>query len=248
MKRSLPWLMLALSAMGLPADRVWSQGANHEGGHTGDGIRCSSGKPDAAIIACTSIIDDKRESDENHLIALRNRAVYFSQQGELDHAIADFTAALKLSWDKDPTAKVYVNRGLLYFRKGDDASALADYNQAVVVDPQLASAYINRASILMKRGDDTSAISDLEQALRLDPKDADIYVSRGSVYAHRGDNPRALADFSKAIEMNPADAMAWRGRGFVYRAMGDDTRAASRRRGGASTGSNDEHGASWILD
>ena len=66
MTRSLFILMFALSAMGFPAHRVFSQGANHEGGHSGDGIRCSSGKPDIAIIACTNIIEDKHESDVNH--------------------------------------------------------------------------------------------------------------------------------------------------------------------------------------
>ena len=41
-----------------------AQGADHGGGHGGDAIRCTSGKPEIAIIACTNIIQDKREDGE----------------------------------------------------------------------------------------------------------------------------------------------------------------------------------------
>ena len=54
---------------------------------SGDAIRCASGKPQPAIVACTNIVNDKHESDEARAIALRNRAYQFQQAGDPDHAM-----------------------------------------------------------------------------------------------------------------------------------------------------------------
>ena len=89
MSRSVFLQALALLALVGAANRVDAQGANHEGGSGGDAIRCASGKPHVAIIACSNIIRNQRENSENRAIALRNRASTYQQQGDLDHAIED---------------------------------------------------------------------------------------------------------------------------------------------------------------
>jgi hypothetical protein len=48
-------------------------GPNHEGGNNGYRYLCSSGAPRTAIVACTRIIDDKREDSDSHAMALQNR-------------------------------------------------------------------------------------------------------------------------------------------------------------------------------
>ena len=52
-----------------------------------------------------------------------------------------------------------LNRGLLYFQKGNQDADLGD---ALAEDPKLPSAYVNRANILMKRGDVDRAVADLD--------------------------------------------------------------------------------------
>jgi tetratricopeptide (TPR) repeat protein len=167
------------------------QGANHGGGHAGDGIRCASGDFSTAVVACTEIIEDKRESDENHAIAIHNRGFSHQQSGELDRAIRDYTAALDLSIGRGVQAKIRLNRGILYYRKGDDERARADYDGAISLDSKLSSAYVNRATIFMKHGDDVRAIRDLDQALLLNPRDHEIRVSREALLARRGGSQRA---------------------------------------------------------
>jgi tetratricopeptide (TPR) repeat protein len=130
--------MLALLVLGTTTRPAAAQGATHAEGHAGDGIRCSSSKPEIAIIACTNIIEDKREDEENRAIALRNRGFYFQQKGDPDRAITDYTTALKLSGLRSIRAKTFLNWGMLYFRKGDEVDALADYNEAVTLDSKLA--------------------------------------------------------------------------------------------------------------
>ena len=129
---------LVLMSLVSAAGRSEAQGANHGGGAGGDAIRCASGKPQVAIPACGNIIADKREESENRSIALRNRASSYQQLGDLDHAIADYTTALKNPEQRGILAKIHLNRGLMYFRKNDEAEALADYNDAIALDAKLA--------------------------------------------------------------------------------------------------------------
>ena len=80
--------MLIFFALATAARPAAAQGANHDGGHAGDEIRCASGKLESAIIACTNIIDDKREDDDIRASALQNRGFYYQQRGDLDRALA----------------------------------------------------------------------------------------------------------------------------------------------------------------
>ena len=57
----------------------------------------------------------------------------------------------------------------LYGNKGDQDRAIADYDQAIRLDPGLAHAYANRGSAYTDKMDYDRAIADLDQAIRLDP-------------------------------------------------------------------------------
>jgi tetratricopeptide (TPR) repeat protein len=120
-------------------------------GHADDRIQCSSGRPDAAIIACTNIIRDARLEEFERATALNNRAFHYQESGDLDQAVTDHTAVLARPEQRRIQAKTYLNRGLMYFRKGAAAAALADFTKTAELDPKLDSAYINRASLRMKQ-------------------------------------------------------------------------------------------------
>jgi tetratricopeptide (TPR) repeat protein len=53
--------------------------------------------------------------------------------------------------------------------KGDLDGAMADYNEALRLNPQYALAYNNRGNIFLQRGDFDTAINNYEAALRIDP-------------------------------------------------------------------------------
>jgi tetratricopeptide (TPR) repeat protein len=65
-------------------------------------------------------------------------------------------------------AVLYNNRGQAYLRKSDFDLALADYNEALELDPQLAAGYFNRAFAHLALGQPEAACGDLEQALALE--------------------------------------------------------------------------------
>ena len=105
--------------------------------------------------------------------------------------------------------------------KGDHDRAIADYSEAIRLDPKHASAFNNRGIAYRAKGDHDRAIADYNEAIRLDPKDALAFNNRGIAYRAKGDHDRAIADYSEAIRLDPNDALAFNNRGNAYRAKDD---------------------------
>ena len=63
--------------------------------------------------------------------------------------------------------------------KGDFDKAIADYTQAIRLDPKDAEAHFGRGCSYSKKGDHDKAIADFTDAIRLNPKHADAYHNRG---------------------------------------------------------------------
>ena len=113
-------------------------------------------------------------------------------------------------------AIAYYSRGLAYYDKGDDDRAIADYNEAIRLDPKSAYAYSNRGLAYDHKGDLDRAIADYNEAIRLDPKYALAYFNRGNAYYQKGDDDRAIADYNEAIRLDPKYAFAYNNRGTAY--------------------------------
>jgi serine/threonine protein kinase len=100
---------------------------------------------------------------------LVNRGIRLLDKGDLDGAIADYDAAIRL----DPKFTLaYYNRGIARADKGDLDGAMADYDAAIRLDPKHARAYYNRGIAREGKGDLDGAIDDYDAAIRLDPKHA----------------------------------------------------------------------------
>jgi tetratricopeptide (TPR) repeat protein len=91
----------------------------------------------------------------------------FSDAGEFDKAIADFTKAIQI----DPQyASAWNSRGVAWREKEDYRKAIQDYDEALRIDRRYAEAYGNRGFALRRLGDYAPAIADYEQAIRLAPR------------------------------------------------------------------------------
>ena len=110
-----------------------------------------------------------------------------------DRSIA---ACTRIIQGRGETAKnsaiAHHERGLAYRSKGDFDRAIADYSEAIRLDPKLAAAYNNRGNAYKNKGDFDRAIADLSEAIRLDPKLASAYNDRGNAYGARGNIGRAI--------------------------------------------------------
>jgi len=101
---------------------------------------------------------------------------------------------------------------------------MADFDQAISLDPSYAKAHHNRGVIHSRRGDLDRAISDYSKALDLDPTLARALVARGNVYLRKRDAERAIADYRAALRIDPTDTTARRG---LERASADATPGAA---------------------
>ncbi len=81
--------------------------------------------------------------------------------------------------------------GAYWQEKGDFARAIADYDEAIRLDPNDASAHRNRGAAWSEKHDFAQAIFDFTDAIRLDPED-----NRG--YRYRAQAWTQTKDFAKA--------------------------------------------------
>jgi len=123
------------------------------------------------------------------------------------------------------TAGTFLDRGLQALGKKEYDTAIADFTEAIRINPNSAVAYYNRGRAYQDKGDNDRSISDLDQAIRLDPNYVSAYIRRGIAYYNKKDYDRAIADYDQAIRFDPNNANAYTNRGAAYRAKGDNDRA-----------------------
>lgn len=126
----------------------------------------------------------------------------------------------KIIQDRAATKEIrvgaYNNRGLAYRAKREFDRAIADFNEALRLDPKYAGGYNNRGLVYSNKEDFERAIADFNEAIRLNPKFALAFASRGGVHFDKGDYDRALADLDKAIALDPKMGNAYRVRAMAY--------------------------------
>ncbi len=122
-------------------------------------------------------------------------------------------------------AIAYHSRAIAWTDSGDSDRAMADYDNAIALDPNDIDAYNERGQIWLEKGENDNAISDFDKAIELDPRKAEAYYNRGRAYSHNGADTRAIADYGQAVEFDPTHWRAYNNRGFVLNRMGEFDRA-----------------------
>ncbi|MDR3146958.1 MAG: tetratricopeptide repeat protein [Treponema sp.] len=135
------------------------------------------------------------------------------------------TAVRTASYGEGGTAGAFLDRGITLASQGEYDSAIADFTEALRLNPNLAAAYSNRGSAYWYKEDYDRAITDYTQAIRLDPNYAKAYNMRGSAYRDKGDYDRAIADYNQAIRLDPNYVWAYVNRGVAYYIKKDYNRA-----------------------
>ena len=119
-------------------------------------------------------------------------------------------------------AEAYFRLGWLYQVPtiADLNKAIANYDQAIRLNPDYATAYINRGTARYMQSKLEGALADYDQVIRLNPNYKDAYIGRGNVRRDQGKLQEALADYNQAIRLDPDFAGAYNNRGNVRRDQG----------------------------
>ncbi|HEX8364897.1 MAG TPA: tetratricopeptide repeat protein [Allosphingosinicella sp.] len=99
----------------------------------------------------------------------------------------------------------FVNRGILRVRDGRIVEGLADFDEAIRRDPNLAEAWFNRGVALMRTGGPERALPAFEEAVALGTQPPALaYFGRAAAHEALGNMRAAYADYRRASELDPA--------------------------------------------
>jgi tetratricopeptide (TPR) repeat protein len=116
-------------------------------------------------------------------------------------------------------------KGLEAQKAGHLDEAVADWTEAIRLNPKDAEAYHHRGGVRDTQHDLEGAIEDDSEAILLNPNFSDAYADRGYARSRHGDLAGAMADYNEAIALNPQDAESYNNRANAESAQDDWTGA-----------------------
>lgn len=143
-------------------------------------------------------------------IGYDNLGISYLQIGEFSKAENAFNSSPL------PSRWTYMNRGLVYFYRGDYSKAVQDQKRAIELAPQVHASwgFLADAYRFMQGEDDNAknayenAIQLAEERLRISPGDWRSVGQLGMYYAYVGRNDEAVAQIQNLLE-NSTDSTAW---------------------------------------
>lgn len=124
-----------------------------------------------AIYYCGRAIQSGDLERGDMVVALLNRGVAHKNSGNLEMAVADYSAALELS---PSDALLYSNRGNAYRELNRPAEAMNDINRSIELNPENPAAFYVRGLLFETMGDLENARRDFLRAHEISPDDKEF--------------------------------------------------------------------------
>jgi tetratricopeptide (TPR) repeat protein len=128
-----------------------------------------------------------------------SRAYAYKEQGNIELAINDYNEYVKINGK----ASGLISRGYFYMDLKKQDLALADFNQAISLEPKNVSVYSARARYFRINKQFELAKIDYATAIQIDPNYFNVYFNRGIMYKAQGQYKLAIADFEMSVQKNP---------------------------------------------
>lgn len=190
----------------------------------------------------TSIPEEKRPSSETHYMVLLAQALTQTQEKKfilplflLRYRMGEdgvFAQKIKRACDKfidlDYLKQLQMNtteelsqRGTLLLSKNDYLGAIADFSEAIRLNPNNTFAYNSLAVAKHYAKDFDGALATFQRLLEIDPQDITAYQNRGNVYFELKQWDKAISDWTQMIRLAPNDPKGYTNRGNAKRKIKD---------------------------
>ena len=154
-----------------------------------------------------------------------------------DEALSAYNKAISYN----PNEAYFLNRGLIYSKKGQGDKSLNDYSMAISLNPNYADAYYIRGRTYYSQGKYNLAITDFNKVILLEPNyhdpmykegnnqfnqgDSAVYYWLGMANFNIGNDKKAIDSLNKAIIIGSSDIVLYNTRGMIYESAGKYDRA-----------------------
>ena len=117
------------------------------------------------------------------------------------------------------------NRGPAYSDKGDIDHAIADFNEAIRLDPKYARAFKTEAAPTTTRATTTTPSPTSPRRSGSTPNPPSPSYNRGIAYSDKGDTTTPSPTTVRRSGSTPSSVKAFNNRGYAYLEKGDNDRA-----------------------
>jgi tetratricopeptide (TPR) repeat protein/tRNA A-37 threonylcarbamoyl transferase component Bud32 len=154
------------------------------------------------------------------------RAQVALRQGKLPEALTDINFVLKNLSPKNRAA-VLNDRADVHRSMNQLDDAVADYKEAIELEPKRVESYVGLALVYEKQGKPELAKDSYEHMVAADPKSATAYLRRAAYRRNHQQFAQALADCDEASRHDPASVLPGLVRASIEAARGDHARAVA---------------------
>lgn len=160
-------------------------------------------------IAISTLLPDPRERAFKLGFDRNGLALVELREGRVEAALALVESAIELArelGERHPVHRMVLqaNRARLLAVLGRVKEALADYADAIAIDPAFPDYYVDRGNLLARLGRHEEALADYESAMRAGPPLPEAHYNRAELLIARGDLDGALADLGRVIDLDPS--------------------------------------------
>ena len=177
---------------------------------------------DTALALLEGVLAGDAPATPDRVRALMCRASIYDDAGDIERALADCAAALKLD-PKSPD--VLYLRAVVHHGAQDWKASRADLDAAIAIEKR-AEYYEMRGLARYNLGDYKGARSDYARAIQMNPDtEACFHVYRGMAALFLNEPEAAIEDFTNALANDDLDVKALAQRAKAYEAAGDAKKA-----------------------
>ncbi len=124
-------------------------------------------------------------------------------------------------------AVAYYKRGNLLKDQGQLEEAVANYDEAIALDPGYAFALCNRGVVLARLNRFEAALDSYDRAIAVNSGDPLVLFNRGAVLRSLGRTGEALASYEQAVAVQPNYVEAYCNRGILLNELGRSEEAVA---------------------